>query len=248
MESLKYITARKEAYLKQIDDTKILKLYTQGLLHREIAQQLGYGVSTVTRHLLNMGYKTVTPIDKEEVIRLHLLGLYDSDIAERFHCTRSNITVILNKAGYTGRRSKINDIELRNRISNTLIGRYTGENNPNYKGYTDEKSVARGIFKTFSKRKIRESNYTCDACHKRGGNMVTHHIKPFSIILNEFISNAYNGDISTIYDQLMKYPDFVDDSNMVVLCDDCHHDVHYSDNRELSPYRWESATTIENTL
>ncbi len=232
--------------MKHIDDAKILELYQQGMLHREIAQQLGYGVSTVTQHLLKMGYNTVVPIDKEKVIELHKTGLSDVEISEIMGCSRSNITIILNRAGYTGRRSKIDNIELRNRISKSLIGRYVGEDNPNYKGYTDEKMIARGIFKTFSKRKIRESNYTCAACHKRGGNMETHHIKPFMTILNEFIKIKYDGNIDTIYHQLMNYPDFTDETNMVVLCHDCHHDVHHSDNHELSPYRWESATTIEN--
>ena len=234
--------------MKQIDDEKILELYKQGFPHREIAQQLGCGVSTVTRHLLDMGYRTVAPVDKEEVVRLHLCGLPDSDIAKLLCCTRSNVTIILNRAGYTDRHSKIDNIELRNRISNSLIGRYTGANNPNYKGYTNEKTVARGIFKTISKRKIRECNYTCAACKKRGGNMETHHIKPFSLILEEFLSTRYDGNIQTIYEQLMGYPDFVDETNMVVLCHDCHHDVHYSDNHELNPYRWESATTIEKVL
>lgn len=234
--------------MKQIDDAKILELHNQGFLHREIAKQLGYGVSTVTRHLLDMGYRTVVPVDKDEVIRLHLYGLSDVDIAKLVGCTRSNVTIILNRAGYTDRHSKIDNIELRNRISNSLIGRYTGADNPNYKGYTDEKTVARGIFKTISKRKIRECNYTCTACGKRGGDMETHHIKPFSLILEEFLSNRYDGNIQTIYEQLMDYPDFVDEDNMVVLCHDCHHDVHYSDNHELSPYRWESATTIERVL
>ena len=66
-------------------------------------------------------------------------------------CKRSNITHHLNKAGITNRKSKIDNIELRNRISQSLIGRYVGENNPNYKGYTEEKQIARGIFKTISK-------------------------------------------------------------------------------------------------
>lgn len=234
--------------MKQIDDAKILELYDKGFLHREIAKHLGYGVSTVTRHLLNMGYRTVTPVDKEEVVRLHLCGLPDADIAKLVGCTRPNVTVILNKAGYKDRRSKIDNIDLRNRISDSLIGRYTGVNNPNYKGHSDEKTIARGIFKTFSRRKIRECNYTCAACGKHGGDMETHHIKPFSIILKEFLSSCYDGNIQTIYEQLTNYPDFIDEDNMVVLCHDCHHNVHYSDNHELSPYRWESATTIERVL
>lgn len=120
-----------------------------------------------------------------------------------------------------------------------------GENNPNYKGYTEEKQIARGISKTISKRKLRECNYTCQHCGKRGGNLDTHHIKPFKIILDEFLKNEYSGDINNLYNEITKYKDFIDEENMVVLCHDCHKKVHYSDNHELSPYRWESATTIK---
>lgn len=160
-------------------------------------------------------------------------------------CKRSNITHHLNKAGITNRKSKIDNIELRNRISKSLIGRYVGENNPNYKGYLEEKRIARGIFKTISKRKIREANYTCYHCNKRGGDLETHHIKPFKIILDEFLKDVYSGNINNFYSEITNYKDFMDEENMVVLCHDCHWNVHYSDNHELSPYRWESATTIE---
>lgn len=56
-----------------------------------------------------------------------------------------------------------------------------------------------------------------------------------------------DGKIENLYQQPMSYPDFIDENNMVVLCHDCHWELHYTDNHELSPYRWESATTIENT-
>ena len=58
---------------KFIDDEKILELYNQGMLHREIAKELGYGVSTVTRHLLNMGYG-VQVVDKEKMLQLYNSG------------------------------------------------------------------------------------------------------------------------------------------------------------------------------
>ena len=187
-------------------------------------------------------------LDKNLILALHNDGFTDSEIAKRLGCERSNITYHLNKMGITNRKSKIDNITLRNRISNSLIGRYVGENNPNFKGYTDEKMIARGIFKTFSKRKIRECDYTCQHCGKRGGDLETHHIKPFKIIFNEFIQNQYSGDITKLYNEIINYPDFIDENNMVVLCHNCHHNVHYSDNRELSPYRWESATTIERAV
>lgn len=228
-----------------IDDEKIYELYQQGFLHREIAKELGYSVSTVTRHLIDMGIRT-EQISKSKVRELHEAGLTDAEIAKRLGCTRSNVTICLNRMGYVDRKSKINNLELRNRISKSLIGRYVGEQNPNYKGYVNEKTIARGIFKTFSKRLIRESNYTCKCCKKYGGNLETHHIKPFKIIISEFLESVYDGNIGNLYQQLMSYPDFVDENNMVVLCHDCHWKLHYTDNHELSPFRWESATTIEN--
>lgn len=229
----------------KIDDDKILELRKQGLLHREIAKQLGCSTCTITQRLNKLGVRSYT-VDKTQVESMHLSGMEDAEIAEKLGCSRSNITICLNRLGYTDRHSKIDKVDMRNRISQKLIGRFTGKNNPNYKGRSDEKTVARGIFKTFSKRLIRERNYTCEFCGSRGGDLETHHIKPFNLIMSEFFDAAYDGDIDTIYDQLMSYKDFTDESNMVVLCHDCHHKVHYTDNPELSPYRWESATTIEN--
>ena len=231
--------------IKYIDDEKIYELYIKGLSHKEIANILNYGTSTVTRHLIDMGIRRYN-IDKNEVVYLHEAGLYDDEIANLVGCTRSNITIILNRLGYINRKSKVEDIELRNRISNSLIGRYVGENNPNYKGISDITTLARGIFKTYSKQMIRNNDFTCFHCKKRGGNLETHHIKPFSVILSEFISNTYDGNISNIYEQLMNYDDFINEDNLIVLCHSCHHKVHYTDNHELSPYRWKSATTIES--
>ena len=177
---------------------------------------------------------------------MHNSGFTDKEIAEKLGCERSNITYHLNKMGLNNRKSKKDNIDLRNRISQSLIGRFVGDKNPNYKGYTDEKTIARGIFKTISKRKIRENDYTCQHCGRRGGDLETHHIQPFNIIFLEFIRDVYSGNIENIYDELMNYEDFINEDNLVVLCDDCHYKVHYSDDHELSPYRWESATTIEN--
>lgn len=205
---------------------------------------LGYNVNTVSGHLIKLGYKK-QPIDDDKILELFKQGYTDKEIGEMLGYCRSAITTHLNAMGYTNRRSKIDNIELRNRISNSLIGRYVGEDNPNYKCNRNIRYVARGVFKTTSKRLMREADYTCAVCGKRGGNLATHHIKPFNIILQEFIDNVYDGDETTLYEQITNYDPFMDESNMVVLCHDCHYKVHYTDNHELSPYRWKSATTIE---
>ena len=185
-------------------------------------------------------------IPLEDIIELHNQGLYDREIAEILGCTRENIVKRLNAAGIKNRKSKIDDIELRNRISNSLKGRYVGPNNPNYKGYADERILARGLFKTISKEMIRNCNYTCQICGQHGGTMNTHHIKPFCVIFDEFIHNAYSGNIQNFYHEILSYDDFTNQENLIVVCEKCHKAIHYTDNPDLSPYKWERATTIES--
>ena len=185
-------------------------------------------------------------IPLQEIIDLHNQGLYDKEIAAIYGCERSNITIRLNKAGFKSRKSKIDDIALRNRISDTLKGRYIGEDNPNYKGFTNEKTLARGLFKTISKEMLRNCNFTCQICGQHGGNLHTHHIKPFHVIFDEFIQNAYSGNIENFYHEILSYDDFTNKNNLIVVCEQCHKKIHYTDNPELSPFRWESPTTIES--
>ena len=185
-------------------------------------------------------------IPLEDIIELHNQGLYDKEIAQILGCTRENIVKRLNKAGFKNRKSKIDDIDLRNRISNSLKGRFIGKNNPNYKGYNNEKTLARGLFKTISKEMLRDSNFTCQICGQHGGDLHTHHIKPFHIIFDEFIQNAYSNNIENFYHEILSYDDFTNKNNLIVVCKNCHYKIHYTDNPELSPYRWESATTIES--
>jgi DNA-binding CsgD family transcriptional regulator len=231
--------------IKKVDDQVLIDLFNKGLSYQEIADKVGYNRSTIGYKLNKLGLHRYERNRKKQVLELYKQGLYDYEIAEKLDVTRSDVTIMLNRQGITNRRSKLDDIDLRNRISQSLIGRFVGKDNPNYKGYEDEKRIARGIFKTISKKLIRNCDYTCQCCGKRGGDLETHHIKPFIIILNEFIDSVYNGNIDTFYDQITKYEEFMDEENMVVLCHDCHWKVHHTDNHELSPYRWESATTIE---
>ena len=178
-------------------------------------------------------------IPLQEIIDLHNQGLYDKEIAAILECSRENIVKRLNKAGFKNRKSKIDDIALRNRISNSLKGRY-------YKGYSTEKQLARGLFKTISKEMLRDCNFTCQICGQHGGNLHTHHIKPFSVIFDTFISNAYSGNIENFYHEILAYEDFTNKKNLIVVCENCHKKIHYTDNPELSPFRWESPTTIES--
>lgn len=175
-------------------------------------------------------------ISIDKIIKLHNAGLYDRQIAELCGCSRHNITQRLNRAGYVGRHGKAGDVDLGNRISTSLIGRYCGKDNPNFKGYTNEKVLARGIFKTISKRVMRKRDYTCEICGKRGGDLATHHIRPFSEIMNCFLDERYSGNIKDLYGQLTNYKPFMDEDNLIVVCKKCHKEIHSKDNHEPNPY------------
>ena len=186
-------------------------------------------------------------VDVSKIVELHNQGWIDADIAELFNCTRSNITYHLNKLGITNRKSKINNLSWRNNLSQSLRGKMIGEKNPRYKGYANEKHIARGLFKALSGEMIRNSGFHCHICGKKSQVYHTHHIKPFALILDEFIANTYSGNIETFSEEILQYPDFTDKTNLIVVCPECHKKIHYSDNPELNPYRYRaSVTTIES--
>lgn len=184
---------------------------------------------------------------EEEIIELHNQGLYDYQIAEIAECSRASITFILNRLGFKGRRSKINDIELRNRIRNTNKGTRTGSDNHKWKGNSTYKELARGLFHSISREYMIDKNYKCELCDKRGGNLNVHHIKEFYIIIEEFLKKHPNITIDDFSKQIIDYDDFIDKNNLLLVCEECHKKIHYSkDNSVPSLNNEEGATTIES--
>ena len=161
----------------------------------------------------------------DEVIQLHEQGLYDYQIAEIAGCSRPNITYILNKHGKINRRTKVHDMKLRQRISKTNTGKMVGSKHPSYKGKASYNQMARGAFGIIAKRVLRERDYTCEHCHKRGGDMHVHHRKPFAIIMDEFLQQ-YTGTKENFVESITNHPDFVDETNLMVLCKECHREIH----------------------
>lgn len=187
-------------------------------------------------------------IDIDTLRHHHSNGLYDNEIAEMYGCSRALISRLTKKyVDSSDRRVKIDDVELRQRISNTNRGKKTGKENHNFKGDGDYKSLARGLFNSISRNHLLKSGFTCEICGSKSGDKHVHHIKPFSIIVEEFLSHRVGISLDEFSTELLRWPDFTDETNLVTVCVDCHKDIHYGDNPVLSPYRWESATTIEST-
>lgn len=107
-----------------------------------------------------------------------------------------------------------------------------GKLNPNYKnGITSLNISIRNLIKynlwriTIFKR----DNYTCQECNKNKSYLEAHHIKPFNIILSEFLQ-AYS-QFSPIEnkEKLVRlaesYEPFWDIGNGITLCKNCHNNT-----------------------
>lgn len=158
---------------------------------------------------------------------LRHVGYYDWQIAKFFNCSRTWVLHALNSLGYVGRRSKISDINLRKRISQTNTGKRTGVDNHRYKGRSTYTSLARGLFNAISRQVRADRNYTCEYCSTRGGDMHVHHRYPFSSILDDFLSINPNIPIDVFSYEIIKYPPFYDTSNLVLVCAWCHKALYH---------------------
>lgn len=240
-----------------LNDNEIKRLHDAGLSAANIAIVMKCSKTTILNHLRKMNNKqnkiakdklsdgnhAKKNISLQDIIDLHEQGFSDKEISEKLGCSRSNITIRLNKAGYKDRKEKMNNIELRNQISNSLRGTGLGSENPNYKGIDETedltqyyKNRARGLFRTLAKEKIRNSNHKCIICGCQTNALEVHHIKPFQIILDEFLIDAYSGNTENFSKEILEYPDFINDNNLIIVCPTCHKEIHLKDNPELSQY------------
>lgn len=165
---------------------------------------------------------------KSAVVNMHKEGLYDKDIADKIGYSRVFVTKIINSITKKNRRIKIDNIELRQRISASNKGKRTGKSNHMFKGMAKFTNVARGLFSSISRQYMLKMNYTCEKCGKRGGDLNTHHIKLFSIILKEFLVLNKNITLEEFSNKILEYKDFIDEDNLILLCKDCHDKEHYS--------------------
>lgn len=187
-------------------------------------------------------------INVSDVIDYHNKGMYDYEIADIYKCSRPLISKIINNnLEHVDRRIKIDDIALRLRISETNKGTRTGKDNHNFKGDSGYKGLARGLFSSISNTVLIKNNYVCKICGSTSGIKNVHHIKPFSVIIEEFLSVNVDISLEDFSTRLLEYDEFTNESNLIVVCENCHKEIHYGDNPVLNPFRWGSATTIEST-
>lgn len=172
------------------------------------------------------------PSHIDEIIELHKNGKYDREIAEQYGVSRAVISRTLKKYYFEpngikeNRKRKIDDVELRKRISDSV--RKTFEIETDNKDEFDSISKeAKHIFSSISYLFKLKHNFTCQKCGKRGsGKIETHHIYKISHIIRDFIRDFYKKENGPVGYQLMNYEPFTDENNLMVLCRKCHLEEH----------------------
>lgn len=114
-----------------------------------------------------------------------------------------------------------------------------GERNGRYiDGRTPIRNLIRnGIFgKQWCISVFKRDNFTCQVCKRKkevSGHLNPHHIKNFSVILNEFLTfySQFNPieDKETLVRLAETWNDFWDLSNGITLCEECHLNEHLQD-------------------
>lgn len=109
-----------------------------------------------------------------------------------------------------------------------------GELSATWKGIADIKVLVRGrVMPEWRRLVFERDDYKCVRCgDKKGGNLHAHHIKRFSVIVDNLIKSRRDLDINNVEDRL-KIVDFIcvdqeinSVENGATLCESCHTDVH----------------------
>lgn len=105
-------------------------------------------------------------------------------------------------------------------------------------------------FKSHISTQIKKERNMCECCGSTE-NLHCHHIKPYSLIVNEIIKENKNLSDTELYNVITHDSRFLDTNNIKVVCEKCHYTIfhpylHYQGNRAAKPNNQEGSTTIEN--
>ena len=107
--------------------------------------------------------------------------------------------------------------EARRKMSEARTGKFVGEKSSSWKGGRSKKEKlfrCMPEYKEWRTSVFERDDYTCQECGERGGYLTVHHIKPFIQIV---VDNDLN-DVNDARECLELW----DESNGVVLCEECH--------------------------
>lgn len=216
------------------DDDIIYDLYLNEMMSStEIGKKIGVSHKSVLNHLEAMGVKrrsleeshfsknkkVIPPefYDYEIMYDLYVTQhMTKEQIGDMFDCAPHVIHRVLKKLGIHVRGT-----------SEAKIGVQVGESHHNWKGgVSNLNSRCRQYYQSNISPKIRaRDHYTCQMCGSHS-NLHTHHIIPFSVIVDEICKEHADldaeKDVNELYQIIVEDSRFLDESNLITYCKECH--------------------------
>lgn len=221
-------------YDDALDDEWIDLYLTNQCSTSQIGEMYGVSHGTVKKHLLRSGIDIRSYSEAQRAFQGKQKlssDLDDYDIMYNLYVTQKlDLKVIGERYSCTAKavRDKLTSLKIPIRtLTETRLGRYTGEAHPNWKGGITKLSARlREYFNDWLAPMVRlRDNYQCQLCGC-GSNLHVHHIKKFSDILHDVVSEHPEYDptinINELYEIAKNDQRFLNTDNLITYCRDCH--------------------------
>lgn len=158
--------------------------------------------------------------NSEKIFQEYSNGFAIMWLARKYKADKRTIRDILKEKGikkFRGRKGIRAWNKGRNMFTDKRILKWSGKNNPNWKGGMDFIMRIRRcyLYMKWVKRIFERDNFTCQICGKRGGNLeADHYPKMFCDVINEY--NIKN------YEDALKCKELWILDNGRTLCKECH--------------------------
>jgi len=236
------------AHNRREDITKevVSKLYLEGKSSIEIAGILGVNKSVVLRRLKEASISRRTFNAYENITKEVLHDLYvikrmsTREVAKQFGCSNKLICKRLDIYGIPKRLR--NDPSFTHDERKVKYGS-SKENHPLWKGgVTTVTGLIRNRLSWVSKERLIVDEFTCQSCGVKGGEMHAHHIRRFSDIIHDILSE--NKHINLLDEQdRFSFVDICENdarltdlSNLITLCETCHDKQHIDEDFKVIPF------------
>ncbi len=235
------------------DENLMIKMYCDDHVSAyKIAMIFNTDHNTIIRHLNMRGIKTRDMQEAQFVANNKEIPdeFEDPELLRKLHwddgISCKEIGQMLGiDAGTVRRQMKRLGIQTKN-ISQSKIGLMVGDKHPNWRGgITPLNLLLREYFHTNIAPVIaKRDQYTCQLCGKTHTVLNVHHITSFAEIVFEICSEHPDLDPNDVDDRIKLYqiikkdPRFLDESNLITFCKDCHynliHEWKFKNTRQLA--------------
>ena len=208
----------------QYDDSKdkeIVKLYNEGYSTTEIGKILHLSHRSILNHLNHCNIQTRNLSDSQKVKILSNINkdLLNYDIMYKLYITdNKSVLDICNLYNLT-------ESQLRTSLTFLKIPLKENDLIKTNMEFLIERLRKYCVYH-YSPIVFKRDNYTCQCCHKKSNVLHAHHIKPFSVIINDIFNRFPElnviKDSETLYNIIINDKEFSNIDNLITYCPECH--------------------------